>query len=401
MSEFEDSNESKEATEEKQSTESESPDQVLNKPARAGRGIAFLALLLALASLLLAVWNHWQQRKANQVVLPDVRPELEAVSRQADDLGRRLDALSQSVDGLGQQNQDSDSREILRRIQSLNDTETAHSSRLGSLESASSGTAERLSALEQSLAGLAAIRSGNDRQLAKAEIAYLLRLADERLQLFADRDAALDTLRMADRQIQSLNDPLLNGVRRQLQVSIQDLMALEPSDTVAISSVLEAMEQNLLRWPVKTPKPDETEDAEPSQGFWSRVRSGLGSLVKVKRQGDEVFLSVDEIGHLRERIALELQIARMAALKAEQQLFEGAISRVQEWLENYFDSEDRGVSLAINTLKQLGQTRLTMDFPDITGAERQLQALRGFSGGAGEQPVREDQVNDESQGDSQ
>ena len=86
------------------------------------------------------------------------------------------------------------------------------------------------------------VRSNNRFDI--AEIDFLLRVANERLQLFSDPLAADLALQAADVQIEALDDPMYLSVRQRIASSRQALAAVPRIDRVNCQPVLAICSQN-------------------------------------------------------------------------------------------------------------------------------------------------------------
>jgi uroporphyrin-3 C-methyltransferase len=104
----------------------------------------------------------------------------------------------------------------------------------------------------------------------------------------------------------------------------------------------------------------------------------LSSAVTVHRddQTATVLLTLDEERLLRENLRLQLQVAQLAAVRAEQALYNDALALVAEWLRDYYDRETAEVGDALKALEDLGQIELDPELPQITTALRLLRNMQ-------------------------
>ena len=160
-----------------------------------------------------------------------------------------------------------------------------------------------------------AISQSNDRHMMRAEIEYLLRLGNERLQLFGDRQAALATLQLAEQQLAAMDDSLLLAVRQQLQQDIRALSSIEVADPLIILAGIQDLETSLPDWPLKQAVAvAEVQPGEVDDSLWGKIKQSMKSLVTISKQ-DEPTLTLEEIDWLQERIRAQFQVARIASMK--------------------------------------------------------------------------------------
>ena len=341
-----------------------------------------MALVLALLSLLTSGWLWWQLADESQDGrLSGLESTLGEVTGRQDSLEQRIAGVDQQLASAGQSIDsgvmNNRLRPLRQSLDSLSSESTALSSQLDGLNFSLRGNQDRLTNLERQLADLSVVRQGNDRQLAWAEIEYLLRLGNERLQLFGDRDAALRTLQLADRQLAAMNDPVLLRIRQQLQQDIQSLVAMDMPDLIQIHGELLALEQAVPRWQLRQPEAPDDDAGVDEPGVLSRLGAALKSLVTVRRQAadEEPFLNLEEGEQLRDRIALQLQTARLAALRLDQDLYASSLGTSGDWLARYFDPENSASRAASAAVERLAAINLQPELPDISQSLRQMQYL--------------------------
>jgi len=220
-----------------------------------------------------------------------------------------------------------------------------------------------------------AITQSNDRHMMRAEIEYLLRLGNERLQLFGDRQAALATLQLAEQQLAAMDDSLLLAVRQQLQQDIRALSSIEVADPLIILAGIQDLETSLPDWPLKQAVAvAEVQPGEVDDSLWGKIKQSMKSLVTISKQ-DEPTLTLEEIDWLQERIRAQFQVARIASMNGDQELFRSALQTILQWhAEHYQPDDDTNVEVR-KSLQQLISTVLNPEYPDITRALREMQYL--------------------------
>ncbi|HET6804958.1 MAG TPA: uroporphyrinogen-III C-methyltransferase [Frateuria sp.] len=282
-------------------------------PAPRRGGALALALLLALLALGLAGyvgWRQWQQMQGSA----------------SDNLDQRVGHLEDTLGTLG------DERNSLR--QRLGDAEQVNRS----LREELLGQSERLRNLEDAVAKLSEKSlSGHDAMLLD-ETETLLRMGQQRYQLFHDAQGAAAAYGLADQALAAVNDGAFSGVRQSIAAEREALQQSLPR-TRAIDTLQQlrgAMETLPLRR-------EDTASANTDTGAWARIRHALGSVVNVQRDNGAP-LAVADARFARELAALDLAQAQAALLAADIDGAHAAIARAQASLAARFDTADPAVA---------------------------------------------------------
>ncbi len=213
-----------------------------------------------------------------------------------------------------------------------------------------------------------------------AEVAYLLRIANHRLLMERDAEGAMQLLMAADAILQELDDFSLFQVRAQLADEILALRNVESNDVQGLFLRLEAVKSELTVQRLQLPTFAEAEPvaAGESPGPWTALVEELGGYLRFRRfDGASVkpLLAPEEATYLELNLRLMLERAQLAALRREQIIFEQSLSTAAEWMAAYLDTEDRGISRAIDELNVLSAIELDQPLPDISGSLMALKLL--------------------------
>ena len=327
-------------------------------PRRRGGGLlASLALLVALAAAGGAGWLYYQliylSTQQNATFTAEMQAALNAANA-------RNDA---SEAALNRQ------RERLSELNSLIDQQQSVSQR-------------QFQQLSEQLQELSAV-DRNDWLLAEAE--YLLRLANQRLQLSGDSRAAARLLGNADAILRELDDPALHPVRSELAKELSALQSLSDIDIEGLYLQLEGLAGEVdkleaYKAPEYIPSPvadaDSTWQSGLAAGF-QRAWEKLRSYIRI-RQHDEKFraeLAPEQADVLRASLRMMLEQAQLALLAERPAVYQRALDKAANWLQRYFPLNDRRQALAAQ-LEQLGQADIRGERPDISGS---LRALKEYS----------------------
>ena len=357
------------------------------KPPASGRGLAWLALLLVLLAIALGYWKDLENQRLST-----------AAQLQSDNENQRLQAeivkLQQSIEVLGGKAANEDLlqprldqliasiKAVSAAQSSLADSKQALQSRLASLEQGFSGIDDRQQLIENTLSGLALNQQATDRDVILAEVAFLVRSAAQRLELFNDQNAALDFLQLAEQQLGSIKGQQFAAVRLRLEEDISALRMINAVDIVKLSGELLALENSVDSWQARLPTRSEEDTAETteSSGWWSKVKYLLNSLVTVRQdQANYDFLTLSQADHLKQQIRLELQAARVAALAARDDQYQASLSRVNAWMVEHFDPVVANNAEALAKLSRLQELELNPAWPKLNPLLMLLQQLEGLA----------------------
>jgi len=233
--------------------------------------------------------------------------------------------------------------------------------------------------VESGLTSLAARTQNSSVELEIAEIDFLLRAANERLQLFSDPVAADLALQAADVQIEALNDPLFLSVRQRIATSRQALASVPRVDRVELSAKISGLQSEIPNLPFRgeaiiVPEPELPEDA----GWWESLKHTLSSLVTVRRRApeDQSLLSLDDKDYLRQGLWLQFESARLALMRNDAGTFASSLARVDATLEQFFENGSSPVQAMLLETAAMKQVEIAPEMPDVSAAWTQLRQLR-------------------------
>lgn len=372
------------------------------RPRGGGSALALLALLFALAALAGTGWMWWQDRlsegQERQALAATLAGEIARLENSDGALSARLDALRVKLDALAAAADGVDALADLRsgaaadreRLARLEQSLREQTALARSLQAATDALHARLLAAEAGMSQLSARNLDAAEALDLAEVDYLLRLANERLQLFSDPAAADRALELAERHLAALDDPAHLGVRQAIAAARRDLASLALPDYLQVAVRLDEIQADIARWPFAGDSGAAATagvDAGTETGWWARLKSTLASLVTVRRSaGTDPALSLEDQDYVRQRVWLQLEVAHLSLMRRDQQAFRAALARAQDSLATWFDPAADAVRAAGRSLSELAAMNLDADLPDITEPWNTLRLIRRHSEPVG-QPV--------------
>lgn len=229
--------------------------------------------------------------------------------------------------------------------------------------------------------------SRNRDEWAFAEIEQSLLIASQQLALAGNVKAALIALQTADARLQRLNRPQLTGLRKALNRDIERLKALPHVDMVAISVRLDTLIAQVDKLPLAmevrpNAEPPAAAAAEPEANLWARfwreTWAEVKQLVRVQRMDrpDVALLAPSQAFFLRENLKLRLIGARLALLARDGTSYKADLKAAREWLGRYYDTRNNNVAHAIATLRNLQETEVSLEVPDISATVEAMRSHR-------------------------
>ncbi len=251
-------------------------------------------------------------------------------------------------------------------------------------------TEQRLQALENSLPELSSKLSLQQHDWSLAEVDYLLRLAEHRLQLSHDIPTAITALSQAREQLISHTNGEFAAVIGKIEQNIQILSAIEQETLPRITARLGELIATVDTLPfavqaARTPS-NEPAPAAPAEGaewqerarYWGQlVWHDIRSLVTIRRS-DEVqppLMDSEQRYLVQGQLRLKLETARLAAMGREQGLYRNSLQEAEGWLQRYFDLSDGGVIAATNALRELTAIDIDPSLPSLQPLRQLLHAV--------------------------
>jgi len=350
-----------------------------------GTAIAILALLVAMAAVSATGWQWWHTRMSD----PNEAVQKEAITRLQENQKQFETSLASLEERLGAAKSTINADELTRREERLMAVENQlgalqeqagqDQASLGAVQGSLRSLEQRLSATESGLVTVAAASQNSSVELDIAEIDFLLRTANERLQLFADPVAADMALQAADLQIEALSDPIFLSVRQRIATARQALAQVAVVDRVALMARITDLQSRVSTLPFrgeveKQPVAELPEDA----GWWQSFKHTLSSLVTVRRRvpEDQSMLSLDDKDYLRQGLWLQFESARLALMRNDDEVYAASLNRVDDTVEQFFQNGSSQVQAMLLETAGLKQVNIAPAMPDISAPWTQLRQLR-------------------------
>ncbi len=328
------------------------------KRSKTGVVALVLVILLAIAAALFG-WQAWQKLDAQQARIAELESRTDQAATATDlaDLQERFEAAESDREAALEEAIESLQGEFADYRGEVDDT------------------------LDQVLAELASEQQTDERDWLHAEAAYLLRLANQRLQLERDVEGAAALLRTADARLHEADNPALVPVRREIASELAALDAVPRVDRTGLWLALNAQQEQIAGQPLAQDVEEIVADArleEAPSGAWqqqlSRFGQELKDLVTVRHHDEalEALISPEQESYLRQSVRLVIEQAQLALLKEEAELFEASLDKALTLIEGYYDTDASGVQSVLQRLRELKGEAVRPELPDISGSQQAL-----------------------------
>jgi len=384
-----------------------------------GSGIALLALVIALGGAGLG-YKSWDESNKLNGLLTDqsdqiessismaLKPAIASMGTVESNIGSvqsTVDALQSEINSLKSElaSLKSGLGEIKGGVETL---ENSHQSGLGdinanldekiqnvqnqhgSLEEQQKSLQDNVNALNEGLSSLqsevkAEAEKGKMSAWVLAEVEYLLHIANSRLNLEHDVEAALSALNAASKQLAELNLPELADIQQMISDEIKALGNVPKLDIPAMAQTLTTLGSNIDSLPLARPKEAKlvSSGADDERKQWEvladEVWSALKPLVSVRNSKDPAMapLTPEKHTYLTQNLQLKIESARLALLRADNSTFHENLNISSEWLSQFYDVASADGASTLAALNELMQATIDTELPDISAS---LQALQKF-----------------------
>lgn len=333
-----------------------------------GRGLAIVALIIAVIVAIvvaLGLGYGWKRLQAQQAELASAGEEN---AQTLDTLRERLDQREEAFESL--QGDFQDYRQDIDKN------------------------------LDKVLSELADEQEADPREWLHAEAEYLLRLANQRLQLERDVKGAKALLKAADERLTDADNPALIPVRRAIQSELAALDSVPTVDRTGLYLALMAQQEQLADLPLKQDVEEmaaQNDDDSSLEGGWQQQLSRLGGelkdLVVIRRHDEalEALVTPEQESYLRQNVRLLLEQAQLALLKTEPKLYQASLDKAITLIERYYDTERDAVKTSLERLESLRDKTIRPELPGISESQQTLKDFiekrfqNGNDDGGGEQ----------------
>ncbi|MEE4193203.1 MAG: uroporphyrinogen-III C-methyltransferase [Halieaceae bacterium] len=338
-----------------------------------GRGLAVLALVLALLAAGFSGWLYLQQEARRQLL-----DEREArLDEDVERITATAEAARAAVADAIAASQGATSEVAARLAEERNRSAAALAEQRNAVEAVEA-------ALRSQRQQLLEISSTDRVDWTLAEAEYLLRLAYQRLLMAKDVNSALALLASADAILRELDDTALYPAREAIAADMAALRAVPNLDVEGtwlrlkalagrvdslILFELPSLEQQRLEVP-----PDASWTERLSLGFQAALQK-VSDYIVIRRRDEpfEALMDPQWEQLVRQNLRMQIAQAQAALLAGNPTLYAASLEATRRWLAEFFDFNAADVSALDAELEELERVRISAELPDIS---RSLEAVK-------------------------
>ena len=220
------------------------------------------------------------------------------------------------------------------------------------------------------------------------ELKLLLRNAHVQLKWNGDTSSAMDFLLSARKVADGWIDPRRDAVLRALSEDILSLQRVEGASRLDLFERVQLLIRELEELPVAVAnRPlstrEQTLDGAPPDGadesdstLWSRTKNLFSSMFEVHVYEDSESstpMHTRWSAYAMERMVISLVRAQQGVLDQDQSLYSSSLRQARELLQRRSDEDSQQVDRLVDSIRQLEESNVSRDVPDITRALVLLQ----------------------------
>jgi uroporphyrin-3 C-methyltransferase len=237
---------------------------------------------------------------------------------------------------------------------------------------------------------LAQLSGGNRNDWLLSEAEYLLRLANQRLNLEHDIAGAELILKAADGVLKEIDDPALLPARVAVAEELLSLQSLANTDLQGAQARLRALMKMIPSLPERhqskagksaiesdSPVPDSAQTmVSNAQSLWDQILDELKKAVVIQRLDQSVtpLLPPEQKYYLRHNLRLMYEQSALALVERDDESYQGSLNQAEAWLNDYFSTSDPQVKAQLDTVLDLKNIQLALALPDISQSLRLVKA---------------------------
>lgn len=338
-----------------------------------GRGLAVLALLLAIGAAAFSGWLYMQQEARRQLL--DQREQ--RLDEQVEEIASTTEAARASIDQAIAATRNA-TLEVSQRLAD----ERSRTADLLEQQRASINAVE--AALRSQRQQLLELSSTDRADWSLAEAEYLLRLAYQRLLLAKDVQSAAALLTSADAILRELDDTMLFPAREAIARDLAALRAVPEIDREGAWLRLQALAgriDSLILFELPELE-SEAPEVPADVGWRERLKIGfraalqkISDYVVIRRREEPYQVLIDPQWEqlVRQNLRMQIAQAQAALLSGNQVLYDASLAATRRWLAEFFDFNEKDVEALDAQLGELAALEVSREFPDISGS---LEAVK-------------------------
>ncbi|MEX2488776.1 MAG: uroporphyrinogen-III C-methyltransferase [Pseudomonadales bacterium] len=328
----------------------------------------FLGIFLALIAIGIGSYAVWMVRELPDVAgeIPEVRGQVEAVAERSKARTTRLNAVEGQLDRLRRTR----SREI-------------------------DGIERRV---DQAINEIRHSMGPSSEDWLMAEVEYLLRLGNHRVLLQQDPKGAIPLFEAADKIVKDTEGITAFALRKAIASDIAKLESVRKVDVdgifvklAALKGLVGDLKQKELGYSSKIDDagnkpgtPEQGTQAPDQEGVWTQIvamleKAGarLAGMIQFRSEGEKIkpVLPPEEEYYLRQNLMLKIQLAQLALLREDNDIFRNSLTEAKQWVTDNFSENDSVTRAVLNDLDEIMDVNIEQEMPDVSSSLREARRL--------------------------
>lgn len=243
---------------------------------------------------------------------------------------------------------------------------------------------EEVTSQEQTVNTLRNKALTNQDQWSVNEAHYLVKLANDNLQISENLPLIITLLQTADSKLRDSTDPKIIALRKALTEDITTFQALQSVDITGIYLKLAALNNAVdkLALPNNRPVADEnTSTTNKRLPWWKKgLQQTWNSLkqiviVRYNASGEMPFIAPGQQDFLYQNLHAKYEQAMWALMNRQEEIYKTSLQQTQLWIAKYFLQDDPATQAQIANLKELENISIDPKLPTL---DKTMEAFNSY-----------------------
>lgn len=244
--------------------------------------------------------------------------------------------------------------------------------------------------IEQLLKDFASQQVDSNEQIALRDVRHLVENASRRLWLDNDKVGAQALLNLAAKRIAAMQSAQWINLKKALAQDLGQISALPEHNTSELYFKLAGLIAQISHLPMAEMRLKHEMNEEPTElttsvdDWQSNLLKALKDfsdyLFKFKtREGVAPMLDQAQANQIRQNLIGKLNQAQWAVLNRQPEVYLAALGRAEQWLQDYFDNNNRSVKSSATAINTLLEASIIDQYPQLKLASLHLVDLMADS----------------------
>ena len=226
-----------------------------------------------------------------------------------------------------------------------------------------------------------------------AEVHYLIKMADHKLQFEHDKDTAIIALEKANQRLSEVKESAFTETQNRIKETLAALNSIKIPPREEMLKKLNDISARLNGAPIlanaelsklRSDFSQRSSDATPAntaiQKIWDSIKHLF--VIEKKRVKTPALMAAEDAFYLNQNIQLQLNAAKNTVIENLPDAYLASINQTIDWIKTYYNQENAQVALAIAELNQLKEIPLRSDLPKVTAILSAFEASMQLRKGA-------------------